>query len=80
MFHIRCRNLGEGTRGSYRVNLWHGVSRVRSGSRYQLELFSMMQSEGVEYQRVCLTTRTTSKRSGCPPGGQEGEMRELSTI
>jgi uncharacterized protein len=35
IFPVRHRPL-QGGRGSYRVNLRHGVSRVRSGSRYTL--------------------------------------------
>ena len=37
----------KGTRGSYRVNLRHGVSRLRSGQRSRLELFSMTPAEPV---------------------------------
>ena len=35
IFAVRHRPV-TGTRGSYRVNLRHGVSRIRSGSRYTL--------------------------------------------
>jgi uncharacterized protein len=35
IFPVRHRPV-QGTRGSYRVNLKHGVSRVRSGSRHTL--------------------------------------------
>jgi hypothetical protein len=35
IFPVRHRPV-EGTRGSYRVNLKHGVSRVRSGARFTL--------------------------------------------
>ena len=35
IFAVRHRPVA-GTRGSYRVNLRHGVSRIRSGSRYTL--------------------------------------------
>ena len=32
----RARAPGQGTRGTYRVNLRHGVSRIRSGERFTL--------------------------------------------
>ena len=35
LFAVHQRPL-QGTRGSYRVNLRHGVSRVRSGQRHTL--------------------------------------------
>nr|WP_242007616.1 2OG-Fe(II) oxygenase [Luteimonas cucumeris] len=35
MFAVRQRPV-RGTRGNYRVNLRHGVSRVRSGRRHTL--------------------------------------------
>ena len=35
IFPVRQRPV-HGTRGSYRVNLRHGVSRIRSGSRHTL--------------------------------------------
>lgn len=35
IFAVNCRPI-QGTRGFYRVNLKHGVSRVRSGQRYSL--------------------------------------------
>lgn len=35
IFAVNTRPV-EGTRGSYRVAMRHGVSRIRSGSRYTL--------------------------------------------
>lgn len=37
IFAVRHRPM-QGTRGSYRVNLWHGVSRIRTGERRTLRV------------------------------------------